>query len=306
MLGSPSAATSHGPGAPGAGTGGASTQAVRLASVGKWLASVGLLAGLGAAVWAVTATPDEPASVAQRSAQSGATGRQATGSSAGTEAHGSPASGEETGAIAPSGGELAPGGSEPTSIGSIGEERAAAGAPIPSQSRRGTEDTRAQPEDTRAQPEDSRAQPEDTRAQPEDSQAQPGRGTEDAWAQPRREPSGAAQERSQRRRDLASEEATRARQAAGAPTEAELLERAQRSLRSDPEGALELVRRAEARYPGGSLQEERAVVRIDALLRLGRIEDAKRRGEAFLRAHPDSVYRAKIERDLTALSGGDR
>ena len=48
------------------------------------------------------------------------------------------------------------------------------------------------------------------------------------------------------------------------------------------------------RFPGGRLQIEAEVLRIDALAKLGRKEAARQRAEAFLRRHPNSVLATRV------------
>ena len=82
---------------------------------------------------------------------------------------------------------------------------------------------------------------------------------------------------------------------ASGPSEAELLENARRKLSSDPSGALELVQQHRARFRGGVLAQEREVIAIEALRRLGRTAEADARAEAFDRAFPNSAHRRKID-----------
>jgi hypothetical protein len=79
------------------------------------------------------------------------------------------------------------------------------------------------------------------------------------------------------------------------PSEAELLERARRLVSSNPSGALELAQQHRARFAGGVLAQEREVIAIDALRRLGRLKEAEARAQAFERAFPNSAHRRKLE-----------
>jgi hypothetical protein len=74
-----------------------------------------------------------------------------------------------------------------------------------------------------------------------------------------------------------------------------LLEQARRALGSDPKRALSLSREHEASYPGGVLTQEREVIAIEALRRLGRTDEAARRLERFERLFPKSAHRRKLE-----------
>ncbi|HVU00164.1 MAG TPA: hypothetical protein VHE30_00380 [Polyangiaceae bacterium] len=83
--------------------------------------------------------------------------------------------------------------------------------------------------------------------------------------------------------------------AAAAPSEAELLGAAQAALGSDPAKALSLAEQHARAYPGGTLGQEREVIAVEALAKLGRTAASRERGERFLAAHPKSAYRAKIQ-----------
>jgi hypothetical protein len=82
---------------------------------------------------------------------------------------------------------------------------------------------------------------------------------------------------------------------AGGPSEAELLERARRLLGSNPSGALELAQQHRARFRGGVLAQEREVIAIEALRKLGRQAEADARADAFERSFPNSAHRRKLE-----------
>jgi hypothetical protein len=79
------------------------------------------------------------------------------------------------------------------------------------------------------------------------------------------------------------------------PSEASLLERAQTLLRSDPARALALAERHATLYPSGHLVQEREVIRIEALRKLGRTDQAAKAGRDFARDFPDSAHKKKIE-----------
>jgi outer membrane protein assembly factor BamD (BamD/ComL family) len=81
-----------------------------------------------------------------------------------------------------------------------------------------------------------------------------------------------------------------------------LLESAQDALASSPESALSLAERHATRFPHGSLAQEREVIAIEALLRLGRGDAARVRADRFYRAFPRSAHRARIENLLNADS----
>jgi hypothetical protein len=77
------------------------------------------------------------------------------------------------------------------------------------------------------------------------------------------------------------------------------LDRAERALAAgDAAEALRLVDDYESRFPTGSLLQEATVVRVDALMKLGRHDAASAVGDAFLSSHPTSPYAAKLRRRL--------
>lgn len=83
--------------------------------------------------------------------------------------------------------------------------------------------------------------------------------------------------------------------AATAPPETELLSRAQRALGGDPAAALAHCDEHLARYPGGALTQEREVIAIAALVRLGRVAEARSRAERFEAAYPGSGHLRRID-----------
>lgn len=86
--------------------------------------------------------------------------------------------------------------------------------------------------------------------------------------------------------------------AAAREPETVLIERARKQLASSPSAALATTEAHARDYPRGALSQERDVVAIEALLRLGRRTDAERRAEAFRSREPTSPYRRRIERLL--------
>jgi hypothetical protein len=77
--------------------------------------------------------------------------------------------------------------------------------------------------------------------------------------------------------------------------ELDLLMRARRVVGSDPGRALALTTEHRARYPSGTFVEEREVLAIDALRRLGRVSAASERAQRFHREHPGSVHDARMD-----------
>jgi hypothetical protein len=78
-------------------------------------------------------------------------------------------------------------------------------------------------------------------------------------------------------------------------SEIALLDAAQDALPSDPAAALVLADRHAARFPHGALAQEREVIAIEAMSRLGRIDDARRRAHRFSREFPRSAHWPRIE-----------
>ena len=93
----------------------------------------------------------------------------------------------------------------------------------------------------------------------------------------------------------ASPRAPAASAAIAGPSEMSVLKEAQDALASDPARSLELTKTHERAFPRGGFAEEREVIRIDALMRLGRSTDARERAKAFYVRFPDSAHRARIE-----------
>lgn len=82
-----------------------------------------------------------------------------------------------------------------------------------------------------------------------------------------------------------------------------LLSRAQSALARDrPEEALEALDTHERRFSDGELLEERRALRIRALLRTGRRDEARRRAREFLETYPNSIFREAV---TPALDGAD-
>ena len=81
--------------------------------------------------------------------------------------------------------------------------------------------------------------------------------------------------------------------------ERELLDQARRALvRGDPIGALASLNQHGVRYPDSQLAEEREALTIQALLRAGRVGDARFRGEAFRRRFPSSLLLPALDAAL--------
>jgi hypothetical protein len=96
--------------------------------------------------------------------------------------------------------------------------------------------------------------------------------------------------------------ATRATRAGG---EAGLLERAQAALEHRPAEALRLSGEHEARFPQGALVQEREVIAIEALNRLGRTAAAQARAARFERRFRGSVHQPRLERATDTSPPGE-
>ncbi len=87
----------------------------------------------------------------------------------------------------------------------------------------------------------------------------------------------------------------------GEPTlldEARTLEQARAAVQTNPAKALELVTDHQRYYPAGQLTAERELIAIEALLRLGRREEAMRRAAPSLARAPGSLYAKRLRRLL--------
>ena len=80
-----------------------------------------------------------------------------------------------------------------------------------------------------------------------------------------------------------------------AGSEAELLESARNALATSPARAFSLAEQHRTLFPGGVLAQEREVIAIEALKRLGRTDEATRRAADFARRYPGSAYRKKLD-----------
>jgi hypothetical protein len=73
-----------------------------------------------------------------------------------------------------------------------------------------------------------------------------------------------------------------------------LLQRASDAVASRPEEALRLADQDAFIYPGGALAQERELIAIQALVRLGRRSEASLRADQFFRSFPGSAHRPRI------------
>jgi hypothetical protein len=76
--------------------------------------------------------------------------------------------------------------------------------------------------------------------------------------------------------------------------EAAMLEQSRAMLDSNPSGALAELDRYAERFPEGRLTIESGLLAVEALKRLGRIEESRARGAALLEQARGSLYEARI------------
>jgi outer membrane protein assembly factor BamD (BamD/ComL family) len=98
---------------------------------------------------------------------------------------------------------------------------------------------------------------------------------------------------------------TARRDESGLRDELTLMERAQHALPDDPSGALALVEEHERRFGDLLLAQEREVIAVAALSKLGRAREARARAERFIRQFPDSAHVARVRR-MAAASASAR
>lgn len=84
-----------------------------------------------------------------------------------------------------------------------------------------------------------------------------------------------------------------------APSEGTLLTQAHEALlRGDPAKALATTAEHARIHPRGQLVQEREAIAIEALIRAGRSDEARRRASAFHQRWPTSSHRDRIDRLL--------
>ncbi len=81
----------------------------------------------------------------------------------------------------------------------------------------------------------------------------------------------------------------------GPQAEVKLLERAQDALRSQPAEALALCNDHAKRFPSGMLVQEREMIAIEALSKLGRKDEARARADRFKARFPGSSHTRRLE-----------
>jgi hypothetical protein len=93
---------------------------------------------------------------------------------------------------------------------------------------------------------------------------------------------------------------SRARPAPRAESEAALLQRAQAALAGDPARALALTREHQRRFPRGSLSQEREVIAIEALKRVGAGRAAGEKASEFEQRYRGSVHEGRVRESVSA------
>jgi hypothetical protein len=76
--------------------------------------------------------------------------------------------------------------------------------------------------------------------------------------------------------------------------EAALLEQARVAMSSDPSQALSILQTHASRFPRARLSMEREFMTVDALQRLGRVDEARARANAMIASAPDSLYARRL------------
>jgi len=84
--------------------------------------------------------------------------------------------------------------------------------------------------------------------------------------------------------------------------EGRLLARARRVLPSSPASALSLIAQHRSEFPSSVFAQEREVIAIDALARLGRTDQARARAARFQTRHPSSIHQRTLQSILDRLA----
>jgi len=84
---------------------------------------------------------------------------------------------------------------------------------------------------------------------------------------------------------------------ASGPSESALLAQAEAALSTNPSRALALTREHKRRFPNGALAQEREVIAIEALNRIGDSESARKRAKDFETSYPGSAHRRKVQNE---------
>jgi hypothetical protein len=79
-------------------------------------------------------------------------------------------------------------------------------------------------------------------------------------------------------------------------SEVELLQTASTVLGGNPAEALQLCEEHRRFYPSGAMSQEREMIAVTALVRLGRQDEAYARAERFRLNYPKSAYLRQIDK----------
>lgn len=79
---------------------------------------------------------------------------------------------------------------------------------------------------------------------------------------------------------------------------------AERLLATNPGQALEMTRSMRERFEVGYFAEERGYVEVMALHRLGRTDELRDKGAAYLRAYPSGPYADRVRKALASARTG--
>jgi hypothetical protein len=82
--------------------------------------------------------------------------------------------------------------------------------------------------------------------------------------------------------------------------ELSLLDRARSTLRTDPKQTLLTLNEYLSKYPSGALRSEAALIRVEALLAVGRVADAQRLANQLIAADQDGLIKQRLIRLLDA------
>jgi len=80
--------------------------------------------------------------------------------------------------------------------------------------------------------------------------------------------------------------------------EARLLNEAHIAMATDPQTALTIVSEHAKRYPRGQLAAERELIRVQALVKLGRVREAEARARALRKSAPSTIYGERLDNIL--------
>jgi hypothetical protein len=85
--------------------------------------------------------------------------------------------------------------------------------------------------------------------------------------------------------------------------EHQLLRSARAALADNPRRAYGLTQEHKRRFPSGMLAQEREVIAIEALSRMGRSDAASSRADQFSDEYPDSPHRIRVDRAASGKGG---